>query len=233
MTFSREARINGVASPLFNVFVCLHLATHHAAVALALAQTAGPSVCPARPAASGPKQTQTERQRHVPESIARMCARAAFPDCPVDRTLPRRDGDLTKRTQKGLWNSIRGFLVPPPACCLPWICHYIMTFFSYYRRPAESGGLAYLHLPNLNVARVSLTCFPRATCTMRPRGVGQNRHRVVLCYRHSVCPDSTELTTRHALHRQESSLRIGRLAPTWDHCICIASMEVCRVIGSQ
>lgn len=38
MTFSREARINGVASPLFNVFVCLHLATHHAAVALALVQ---------------------------------------------------------------------------------------------------------------------------------------------------------------------------------------------------
>ena len=172
MTFSREARINGVASPLFNVFVCLH-PCHTPRGRGAGARTNGGSVRPARPAASGPKQTQTKRQRHVPESIARMCARAAFPDCPVDRTLPRRDGDLTKRTQKGLWNSIRGFLVPPPACCLPWICHYIMTFFSYYRRPAESGGLAYLHPPNLNVARVSLTCFPRATCTMRLRGVGR------------------------------------------------------------
>ena len=83
------------------------------------ARTNGGSVRPARPAASGPKQTQTERQRHVPESIARMCARAAFPDCPVDRTLPRRDGDLTKRTQKGLWNSIRGFwFLPPPVAFL-------------------------------------------------------------------------------------------------------------------
>jgi hypothetical protein len=171
------------------------------------ARTNGGSVRPARPAASGPKQTQTKRQRHVPESIARMCARAAFPDCPVDRTLPRRDGDLTKRTQKGLWNSIRGFLVPPPACCLPWICHYIMTFFSYYRRPAESGGLAYLHPSNLNVARVSLTCFPRATCTMRPRGVGQNRHRVVLCYRHSVCPNSL-------LNSQQGMLSTGRNQPS-------------------
>ena len=205
MTFSREARINGVASPLFNVFVCLHLATHHAAVALALAQTAGPSVRQGRPlpAPSKPKPKDSGMFRNQSRA---MCTRGVS-RLPRGSNFAQTGRRLDKKDAEGTLELDPGFLVPPPACCLPWICHYIMTFFSYYRRPAESGGLAYLHPSNLNVTRVSLTCFPRATCTMRPRGVGQNRHRVVLCYRHSVCPDSTELTTRHALHRQESSLR--------------------------
>ena len=138
------------------------------------ARTNGGSVRPSGKAGRFRPQANPNQKTAAPSGInrAHVCTRGVS-RLPRGSNFAQTGRRLDKKDAEGTLELDPGFLVPPPACCLPWICHYIMTFFSYYRRPAESGGLAYLHPSNLNVTRVSLTCFPRATCTMRLRGVGR------------------------------------------------------------
>ena len=112
MTFSREARINGVASPLFNVFVCLH-PCHTPRGRGAGARTNGGSVRPSGKAGRFRPQANPNRKTAACSGInrAHVCTRGVsrLPRgsnfAQTGRRLDKKDAEGTLELDPGVSGS--------------------------------------------------------------------------------------------------------------------------------
>lgn len=163
MTFSREARVNGVASPLFSVFVCTDL-DRGACAGARKRQGPCPSVRPSgkagrfRPQARPPKGdsgTFRNQSRAHTRGVFRLPRGSNFIEVGV-KLLPRRDGELTKRTLELDPGPGFRWFCPPVAFLGSVTVYYDLLLVLPEARGIRKPGL--LHPPN--VTRVSLTCFP-------------------------------------------------------------------------